>query len=108
MQPKIEDLVQQKDEIKSSLENLQKLKEKEGKEKVQKEICDKLTKLKKDIESFETTDDIEKNKLNSLKSDVDKLSDDLKKIDAELKSLEEGVRSSQKTTPTENKIDEDK
>ena len=44
MQPKIEDLVQQKDEIKSSLENLQKLKEKEEKEKFQKKISDKLTK----------------------------------------------------------------
>ncbi len=103
MQPKIEDLVQQKDEIKSSLENLQKLKEKEEKEKFQKEISEKLTKLKKDIESFKTTDDDEKNKLNSLKSDVDKLSEDLKKIDAELKSLEAGVLSSQKTTATQEK-----
>ena len=101
-QIKIEDLVQQKDEIKSSLENLSKLKEKEEKERVQKEISDKLNKLKKEIEAYETVDDTEKNKLDTLKSDVDRISNELKKFEIELKSLEQWVRSSQQSVSTES------
>ncbi len=104
MQTKIDDLVQKKDEIRSSLDGLSKVVESQEKEKRQKEIAKKLDALKKQIDAFSTTDDVEKWKLTTLKSDVDQLSTDLKKIEAELKNLKEWVLSEKKgstTTPSE-------
>ena len=104
MQTKIDDLVQKKDEIRSSLDDLSKVVGSQEKEKRQKEIAKKLDALKKQIDAFSTTDDVEKWKLTTLKSDVDQLSTDLKKIEAELKNLKEWVLSEKKgssTTPSE-------
>ena len=103
MQTKIDDLVQKKDEIRSSLEDLSKVVEAQEKEKRQKEIAKKLDELKKQIDAFSTTDDVEKWKLTTLKSDVDQLSTDLKKIETELQNLKEWVLADKKdatTTPS--------
>ena len=99
MQTKIEDLVQKKDEIRSSLDDLSKVVEAQEKEKRQKQIAKKLDDLKKQIDSFSTTDDAEKWKLSTLKWDVDKLSTDLKKIEKELKDLKAWVLADKKDTP---------
>lgn len=105
MQTKIDDLVQKKDEIRSSLDGLSKVVETQEKEKRQKQIAKKLDVLKKQIDDFSTTDDAEKWKLTTLKSDVDQLSTDLKKIETELKNLKEWVLADKKgdatTTTTE-------
>ena len=96
MQTKIDDLVQKKDEIRSSLDDLTKVVESKEKEKRQKEIAKKLDDLKKQIDSFSTSDDAEKWKLTTLKSDVDKLSTDLKKIEKDLKDLKAWVLADNK------------
>ena len=91
MPKKIEDLVQKKDEIRSSLDMLSKTVWEQEKEKLQKEISKKIDDLKKEIETFSTIDETEKWKLDELKSGVDQLTSELKKFENELKKLQEGV-----------------
>jgi hypothetical protein len=99
-QTKIEDLVQKKDEIRASLDNLEKMWKSKEKEKTQKEIAIKFDELKKEIDAYKTRDDSEKWKLDNLRCDIDKISDELKKFDKELDELEKWILSDKKNTPT--------
>lgn len=93
MPTKIEDLVQKKDEIRASLDELSKAVWTQEKEMLQKSITKKLDDLKKWIDNFTATDETEKWKISALKSDVDKISSDFEKFKEELKALKQWVMS---------------
>ena len=90
---KIEDLVQKKDEIRASLDELSKAVWTQEKETLQKSITKKLDDLKKWIDNFTASNEAEKWKISDLKSDVDKISSDFEKFKEELKALKQWVMS---------------
>ena len=93
MPTKIEDLVQKKDEIRASLDELSKVVWTQEKETLQKSITKKLDDLKKWIDNFTASNEAEKWKISDLKSDVDKISSDFEKFKEELKALKQWVMS---------------
>ena len=66
---KIEDLVQKKDEIRASLDELSKAVWTQEKETLQKSITKKLDDLKKWIDNFTASNEAEKWKISDLKSE---------------------------------------